>query len=185
MIINMFCAFLLFFAAARFEILKQRLRDVKSTDEMIIHMKEYCVVKGYANVVVNIAKFITPCSVITNAVVIVFCGINLIQPQPLAVKCQYMAVVATVTLAVFVTAWPADHLLDKSNNAMKSVFESTWYEQSTKVQRDVQIMMVPQPPVAIKIPCVISTLSLSYFCSFISNVFSLFSVLRVAISKDE
>ncbi|XP_076392663.1 uncharacterized protein LOC100881135 [Megachile rotundata] len=183
--VNVFCGFLLFFAAARFEILKLKLRNVKTAEELIIRMEEYYVVKEYANFVVNIVKCVAPCAVIMAVIVLVMCGINLIQPQPLTVKFQYISLVATVTLTVFVSVWPADNLLDQSGDAMKNVFQSTWYNQSKKMQRNILIMMVPQTPVAVRVPCIISTLSLNFFCSFLSNAFSSFSVLRAIISEDE
>ncbi|XP_029038274.2 uncharacterized protein LOC114873771 [Osmia bicornis bicornis] len=129
-------------------------------------------------------QFVTLFTVMQSGVAIVFCGITLIQPQPFSVKVQYLFVIATALMEVFMCARPADHLLDMSENAMQGIYESRWYDQSTSVQKAVSIMLSPQKPVAIKIPCIVPTLSLDYFCSFVTNVFSLFSVLRAAISQD-
>nr|XP_012151894.1 PREDICTED: uncharacterized protein LOC105663983 [Megachile rotundata] len=109
--VNVFCGFLLFFAAARFEILKMKLRNVKNTEDLIIRMEEYYVVKEYANFAVNIVKFVAPCAVILAVVALLMCGMNLLQPQPLTVKMQYLSVAVTVGVTIFMFAWPADNLL--------------------------------------------------------------------------
>nr|XP_012152339.1 PREDICTED: odorant receptor 46a, isoform A-like [Megachile rotundata] len=182
--INMFCAFLLLFAAARFEILKMELREVMNIEQFVMCVEKYYTVKRYAKQVVSVVRLEVLCMLVLSAIAVVFCGIILIQPQPLATKGQYLPVVGTALLEVFVIAWPADHLLDMSENVMHEIYKSKWYDQDVRMQRDVRVMMLPQKAVAIKVPCLISTLSLNYFCSFISNVFSLFSVLRIAILKD-
>ncbi|XP_076393930.1 uncharacterized protein LOC105663983 isoform X2 [Megachile rotundata] len=104
--VNVFCGFLLFFAAARFEILKMKLRNVKNTEDLIIRMEEYYVVKEYKEII----RF-TPCAVILAVVALLMCGMNLLQPQPLTVKMQYLSVAVTVGVTIFMFAWPADNLL--------------------------------------------------------------------------
>nr|XP_034196442.1 uncharacterized protein LOC117611964 [Osmia lignaria] len=96
-----------------------------------------------------------------------------------------MSLAGTGLMEVFMVAWPADHLLDLSENSMRGIYESRWYLQSTSMQKNMLIMMLPQTPVRIKILYIIPTLSMNYYCSFVSNVISLFTVLRATMQKDD
>nr|XP_012152319.1 PREDICTED: uncharacterized protein LOC100884055 [Megachile rotundata] len=163
--VSVLCALLLLFASARFEILKMELREVKKPSELIKCMEKYYTVRRYACDVVNTIKYLPMCTVIMCGVILVFCGIKIIQPQPFTSRCQYLSIVWTALVDVFVCAWPADHLLSISQNVMEGIYESTWFDRGSSMQRDVRIMLLPQPPVAIKVDCIIPALSLNYFCS--------------------
>ncbi|XP_034191910.1 uncharacterized protein LOC117609523 [Osmia lignaria lignaria] len=183
--INLLCALLMWFAAARFEILKMELREVKSSNEMIDCVKKHHIVRRYAKEVSSASRFIALITVIMCGMELVFCGVNFIERQPSTVIVQFMALSGTGLIEVFMVAWPADHLLDLSENSMRGIYESQWYLQSTSMQKDMLIMLLPQAPVGIKIVYIIPTLSLNYYCSFVSNVLSLFTVLRATIQEDD
>ncbi|XP_076237905.1 uncharacterized protein LOC143181408 [Calliopsis andreniformis] len=183
--VNIFGALLLLFAAARFEILTMELRSIMDIRDLIKCLKKYHRVKRYAQEVTNAVRFIALITIAMCGVAIVLCGINCIGKQPFMVKVQFLCVAGTGLLEVFMCVLPADHLLDISKNITQEVYESKWYEQTLKMQRNVLFMLMPQKPVTVKVRCVIPTLSLSYFCSYISNVFSLFTALRIMVMKHE
>ncbi|XP_029038888.2 uncharacterized protein LOC114874099 [Osmia bicornis bicornis] len=183
--INMFCALLMLFAAARFEILKVELREVKNFNELVDCVKKYYIARRYAKKVSSASRFIALNTVMMCGTVLVFCGVNFIERQSSTVIIQFMSLAGTGLIEVFMVAWPADHLLDLSENSMRGIYESRWYLQSTSMQKHMLIMLLPQAPVGIKILYIIPTLSLNYYCSFVSNVISLFTVLRATIQKDD
>ncbi|XP_017795874.1 PREDICTED: odorant receptor 49a-like [Habropoda laboriosa] len=105
--------------------------------------------------------------------------------QPFAVKAQFLTVSGTALLEVLMCSLPADHLIDMSENIMQGIYESKWYERSLKIQKSTVLMLTPQSPVTVKIKCLIPVLSLNFYCSYVSNVFSLFTALRIAMINDE
>ncbi|XP_012348109.1 uncharacterized protein LOC105736721 [Apis florea] len=183
--INIFCALLLLFAAARFEILMNELRAVENIESLIKCIEKYYAVRRYAEEVVSSARYTTLITLCICGVESVFGGIIFIGREPFTVKFQFLTVSATTLLAVFMCAWPADYLMDVSENTMRMVYESKWYKRSLKVQKFVLFMTVPQTPVILRIRCIIPAFSLNYYCSFITNVLSMFTALRVLMYKDE
>ncbi|XP_076173371.1 uncharacterized protein LOC143149688 [Ptiloglossa arizonensis] len=107
------------------------------------------------------------------------------QRQSLTVKVQYMALGAIALLEVFMCAWPADNLLDVSENAVRSLYESSWYNQNVRMQKLVLIGLAPQQPIIISFACVVPVLSLMFYCSYVSNAFSLFTALRLMMYEEE
>ncbi|XP_060813926.1 odorant receptor 49b-like [Bombus pascuorum] len=182
---NILCALLLLFAAARFEILMTEIRTVNSVKSLIKCVKKYYTLKRYAEEVANTARYTTLITLCICGVESVFAGIIFIGRQPFAVKLQFVTVSITVLLAVFMCAWPADNLIDVSESTMRTVYESKWYEQPLRIQKFILFMMIPQSPVILRIRCIIPAFSLNYYCSFITNVLSMFTALRVVMFQDE
>ncbi|XP_017799434.1 PREDICTED: odorant receptor 49a-like [Habropoda laboriosa] len=139
----------------------------------------------YATDVVTTIRLLVLITVITCTVACVFAGINLIGKQPFAVKAQFLTVSGTALLEVLMCSLPADHLIDMSENIMQGIYESKWYERSLKIQKSTVLMLTPQSPVTVKIKCLIPVLSLNFYCSYVSNVFSLFTALRIVMIDDE
>ncbi|XP_076284117.1 uncharacterized protein LOC143210810 [Lasioglossum baleicum] len=72
-----------------------------------------------------------------------------------------------------------------STNAVRSVYESTWYDQVLDVQKTVLRILVRQKAMAISIKCFIPVVCLEYYCSYISNAVSLFTALRVVLIEED
>ncbi|CAL7939842.1 unnamed protein product [Xylocopa violacea] len=183
--VNAFCALLLLFAAARYENLMTELRAVTDAASLIKCIEKYYIVKRYARDAVHAVRFIALITVTLCGIAVVFSGISFVGRQPFNVKIQSFSLAATGLLEVFMCALPADHLMDMSETVMQKAYESEWYEQRLKIQKCILFTLVPQPPVVLSIKCIIPALSLRYYCSFISNVFSLFTALRIVMVKDE
>ncbi|CAL7939838.1 unnamed protein product [Xylocopa violacea] len=183
--IAVLCALLLLFSAARFEILRLELRAVTDVASLIICIKKYHKVKRYAKEVVCAIRSIALMTVIICGVSVVFSGITIIGRQPFTVKIQFLSLASIALLKVFMCTWPADHLMHMSENVIQGAYESEWYKHSLRVQKYVLFTLAPQAPVVLSVKCIIPILSLNYYCSFISNVFSLFTVLRIAMVRDE
>ncbi|XP_076683491.1 uncharacterized protein LOC143376733 isoform X2 [Andrena cerasifolii] len=183
--VNVFGALLISCAAARIEILTSELRDVVNAGNLIESVKKYYRVRRYAQDVANAVQFIALITVTMCGLAVLLCGIVVVGRQPVTVKAQFLALAVTTLLEVFMCAWPADHLMHVSQSVAQGAYESTWYERSVKVQKLILCTMIPQEAVAISIKCVIPILSLRYFCSYISNIFSFFTALRLMLMEDE
>ena len=95
---------------------------------------------------------------------------------------------------LYMYAWPADNMKDMVEHARKkrngisvkliimfrnsqslslsrSAYDLTWYEQTLEMQKNLLYVMMYQKPVTLSIKCVISELSLHYYCTVrLSNV---------------
>ncbi|XP_076656699.1 uncharacterized protein LOC143361300 isoform X3 [Halictus rubicundus] len=180
---NMFAALLLLNAAARYEMLMTDLREATSVDALIACVKKYHAVSRFAKDVIDGAQSIAVTTVILSSMKIVLCGLNIIGRTTFLVKLQFMALSWTALMEVFMCALPADRLINMSTNAVRSVYESTWYNQVLGVQKTVLRILVPQEPVVISFRCIIPRLSLEYYCSYISNSVSLFTALRMVLGE--
>ncbi|XP_076237902.1 uncharacterized protein LOC143181406 [Calliopsis andreniformis] len=231
---SVFAALLMFFAAARFEIVNADLRHADDIHTLVKCLKKYYDTKRYADEVVAFTQYVALISLIAVTLSLVLFGFLLIgvsregtfrngfinqwllgisilfekfplhlmmspsskfhiisakeptiQRQPLTVKVQFMCLVASGLLEAFTYALPADQLMDMSQNFMNGAYESTWYNRSLKLQKFVLYIMLPQKPAAISFKGIVPVLSLNYYCSFISNIFSMFAALRVMVEKVE
>ncbi|XP_076763150.1 uncharacterized protein LOC143430660 [Xylocopa sonorina] len=182
---NIFYALLLLFAAARFEIVMIELSAINDFLSLIKCIKRYQTVKRYAEDVVRAVRMTALVTVTLGGVACVFCGITIIGRQPLAVKVQLFSLAMTGQLEVFMCALAADHLIDMSDDVMQGAYESKWYVQPVGIQKCLTFVLSHQSSVVLSVKCVIPALSLNYYASFISNVFSLFTALRVVMLRDE
>ncbi|XP_043251697.1 uncharacterized protein LOC122396964 [Colletes gigas] len=183
--INMFAALLLFFAAARFEILMVEFRAVHNIETLTQCVQKYYRVRSYAMEVVSVIQYTAIYTTMMATLPLVLCGLNVIGRQPPMVKMQFVFLAGTVMLEVFMCAWPADNLMEVSENAIRSFYESTWYDGSVRFQKNLLLSLMPQEPVAISLACLIPVLSLRYYCSYVSNAFSIFTALRLVVNEDE
>ncbi|XP_043251699.1 odorant receptor 4-like [Colletes gigas] len=181
---NVFAALLLLFAAARFEILMVEFRAVRDVETLRQCVRKYYRVRSYAKEVVNVIQYTAICTTLIATLPLVFCGLNIIGRQPPLVKVQFAVMAGTALLEVFMCAWPADNLMEVSEKAVRSFYESTWYDDSMALQRNLVMSLLPQRPITISLACFIPVMSLKYYCSYVSNAFSLFTALRLALNHD-
>ncbi|XP_076656707.1 uncharacterized protein LOC143361303 isoform X2 [Halictus rubicundus] len=173
--LNMFAALLLLYAAARYEILMIDLRESTSIDALIACVKKYHAVTRFAKDVINGTRGIAVVTVTAGSMKVVLCGLNIIG---------FMTLAWTTLMEVFMCALPADSLINTSTNAVRSAYESTWYDQVLAVQKTILRVLVPQEAMAIRVTCLIPALSLEYYCSYLSHAFSLFTALRMVFGED-
>ncbi|XP_076380237.1 uncharacterized protein LOC117227745 [Megalopta genalis] len=182
--VNMFAALLILYTAARFEILMIDMKEATSVDALVICVKKYHVVTRFGKDVVEGTRYIALFTVLYSSIALVFCGLSIIGRQSFLVKLQFCFLAWVSLVEVFMCALPADNLINVSESTVRSVYESKWYEQLLDVQKTVLRILVPQEPVAISIKCIIPILSLEFYCSFVSNAVSLFTVLRMMFGED-
>ncbi|XP_076657406.1 uncharacterized protein LOC143361700 [Halictus rubicundus] len=163
--LNMFAALFLLYTAAKYEILMIDMREAASVDAFMKCMKKYHAVKRFAKDVIAATQYIACITILCSSTNIVLCGLNIIGRQSFVVKLQFVVLSWTGLMEVFMCALPADSLINVSTNAVRSVYESTWYDQALEVQKTVLRMIVPQKPMAISFKCFIPVLCLEYYCS--------------------
>ncbi|XP_076383782.1 odorant receptor 13a-like isoform X1 [Megalopta genalis] len=181
---NMIAALLILFAAGRFEILMVDLRAAVTVDRLKSCMEQCQLARKYAEDVIEGVQYIAIITLIISSGNLVLSGLNVIGRQPIMVKIQSIFLAGSALIEVYMCAWPADALMEVSETAAESVYKASWYNQDLKVQKTVLLMLVPQKPIVISLRFVMVALSLNYYCSYVSNAFSLFTALRVVLDEE-
>ncbi|XP_072764976.1 odorant receptor 13a-like [Anoplolepis gracilipes] len=183
---NVFVAVLLWFVAARFEILSNEFRKVTSSSEFKICIQLHQQLLRYAKDVTLAIRYITLSSIGFSTVAVVFSGLTFLSRQPLTVKTQFLTVGASALVEVFVCAWPADYVLNMSNKVGQAAYESLWYKKKISLQKDLlYIVLRCQQPVTVTVPCMLPTLSLNYYASYLSTTFSYLTTFRIIFDVED
>ncbi|XP_043797380.1 uncharacterized protein LOC122717409 [Apis laboriosa] len=182
--LSIFGALLLWFASARFECLAVELQKTTDIGMLIVCVKKQLHIRRYAKRVVISFRFIILCAMGVSIFSLTLGGIIMITKAPFIVKVQFITLILTLLTEIYMYAWPADHMKDMSINFSKSVYNITWYEQTLKMQKDLLNVLIYQQPIILSISCILPELSLRYYCSYLSNAFSIFTAIRVIIENN-
>ncbi|KAL6423488.1 hypothetical protein ACFW04_010217 [Cataglyphis niger] len=183
---NVFVAVLLWFVAARFEILSHKFRKIRNFSEFKNCIQLHQRLLQYAKDVVMTIRYIALSSIGFSTVAVIFSGLTFLSRQPLTIKAQFLTVAASSLIEVFVCAWPADYVLSASNNIGHAVYESLWYKKEVSLQKNLlYITLRCQQPVSVTVPCMLPTLSLNYYASYLSTAFSYLTTFRIILSDDD
>ncbi|XP_076657405.1 uncharacterized protein LOC143361699 [Halictus rubicundus] len=174
--LNTLTAMLILFAAARFDIVMLELQSAVTVADLKECVKKYREVRRYAQDTIDGVQYATLNTILFSSVVL---------RREFLIKCEFMFVAMAELLQVFACVLPADRLIEASSGAIRSVYDVKWYERDLSVQKTVYQMLVPQKPIIVSFLFVVPQLSLSYYCSYISNVFSLFTALRLILNDQE
>ncbi|XP_071565713.1 uncharacterized protein [Temnothorax nylanderi] len=163
---NIFVALLLWFVAARFEILSQKFQKITTISEFIICVQLHQRLLRYAKDVTMTVRYIALSTIGFSTIAVVFSGLTILSRQPLTVKAQFFGVGACALVEVFICAWPADYLLRTSNDVGHAGYESSWYSKEVSLQKNLlYVVSRCQHPVTLTVPCLLPALSLNYYAS--------------------
>ncbi|XP_076656605.1 uncharacterized protein LOC143361246 [Halictus rubicundus] len=183
--LNTLTAMLVLFAAARFDIVMLELQSAVTVADLKECVKKYREVKRYALDTIDGVQYVTLSTILISSVILVNCGLNIIGRREFLIKSQFIFVALSELLEVFSCVLPADRLIEVSSGAIRSVYDVKWYERDLSVQKTVYQMLVPQKPIIVSFLFIVPQLSLNYYCSYISNAFSLFTALRLVLDDEE
>ncbi|KAG5311452.1 OR2 protein, partial [Acromyrmex insinuator] len=163
---NVFVALLLWFTAARFEILSHKFQKITSISEFTICIQLHQQLLRYAKDVTMTIQYVVLSTIGFCTIGVVFSGLTFLSKQPLTVKTQFFGVAASAIVEVFICAWPADYLLHTSNDIGYAGYESSWYNKDISLQKNLLYTVSRcQHPVTLTVPCLLPTLSLNYYAS--------------------
>ncbi|XP_020282705.1 odorant receptor 49b-like [Pseudomyrmex gracilis] len=183
---NVFLALLLWFVAARFEILSHKFQQVTNFSEFMICIKLHQQLLRYAKDVTRAVRYIALSSIGFSTSAVVFSGLIFLSKSPLTIKAQFFTVAASSLVEVFICAWPADYLLRMSYDISQAVYHSIWYNKGLALQKDsLYIVLRSQQPVTVTVPCMLPTLSLSYYASYLSTAFSYLTTFRAVFVEND
>ncbi|XP_018313755.1 uncharacterized protein [Mycetomoellerius zeteki] len=181
---NIFMALLIWFTSARLEILIGKLQRITNISELKKCIQEHQNLLKYAEEVTILIRPIALSTVSFSTIALIIVGLILLTDQPLSMKIQCVGIMFSGLSVVFMYTWPAEHLIHISDEIGQAVFDMEWYQQPVALRKTLQIIMLrAQKPVIISVPCVMPALSLKYYASYLSTIFSYFTTLRVTMQN--
>ncbi|XP_032686932.1 odorant receptor 49b-like [Odontomachus brunneus] len=181
-----FIGILIWFTAARFEILSQQFRAVRGPRELITCVREHIKLLRYAREIIAAIRLVMLLIIIICSWVFVASGLTIIGRTTIADKTQFIILSTAALMEVFACAWPADYLMDASTDVAQAVYNSLWYNESITFQRKTCFLLLrSQIPVAISVSSFLPAISLHYYASYVSAAFSYIMTLRVIFLQDD
>ncbi|XP_032684794.1 odorant receptor 49b-like [Odontomachus brunneus] len=183
---NIFVALLLWFVSARCDILSERFRAVTKFEELRACVVEHQELLGYGKKVSLSIRYVMLASLTVSTIVIIFTGCTFLSRQPMAVKSTFLIFFISSLAKVYLCAWPADHLLSASMNITHAAYDSMWYNREVALQKNfVYTLLRGQRPVTVHVPCMLPTVSLNYYASYVTTAFSYLTSFRVLLEDDD
>ncbi|XP_020282707.1 odorant receptor 47b-like, partial [Pseudomyrmex gracilis] len=182
---NAFMALLLWLTSARFKLLIEDLRSVTKFRDFVKCVKTHQQLLEYAGEVAHTVRIFALGTIFFSTISLLVLGlIFIIRVSPaLKIECVFLAVGAL--LEVFMYAWPAEHLIHISNDVAQAAFETDWHNNSSEALRKSLQMIIlrSQKPIFVVLPCGLPSLSLSYYASYLSTLFSYFTTMRIMFEE--
>ncbi|EZA56762.1 ObirOr5-H3 [Ooceraea biroi] len=183
---NVFVGLLLWFVSARCDILSKKFRTVTEFTELRAHLREHQQLLQYGNEVALSVRYVMLASLTVSTVVIIFTGCTFLSRQPLSVKSTFLIFFVSSLAKVYLCAWPADRLLSASTDIAHAAYNSMWYNSKAEFQKNfLHTLLRSQQPIIINVPCILPTVSLNYYASYISTAFSYLTTFRILLEDDD
>ncbi|XP_011863392.1 PREDICTED: uncharacterized protein LOC105559592 [Vollenhovia emeryi] len=181
--INVYMALLLWFTAARFDILIEELKTVTNVYELCKCIKTHQELLKYANEVAIAARPFAFISICCSTVSLITVLLMLITKPPLLFSLQYSAIATAGIAEVFMYMWPAEFLMRTNyevGHVAFNLLENNHLSNFIQIWEHLQfIIMRCQEPIMVTIPCLMPSLSFNYFTRYLSTILSYFTTLRV------
>ncbi|XP_032684798.1 odorant receptor 49b-like [Odontomachus brunneus] len=182
---NTFPALLLWFVAARFDILSMQLRMVTDVKELIKCTREHYELLRYAEEVALAIRYIALLCVTFSTGVVIFGCLTFMSRYSWSVKAQFLMMAMCGFMELYMYAWPADNVINTSGDVALAAYSSPWYNDDLIAQKIlIYVILRSQRPVTISIPCALPTLSMNYYTSYISTVFSYMTLIRIIMDNE-
>ncbi|XP_011707048.1 PREDICTED: odorant receptor 30a-like [Wasmannia auropunctata] len=181
---NTFPALLLWFVAARFNILSVRFRTMTNMKELINYTREHILLLRYAREVTHAIRYVALLCVTFSTGAVIFGYLTFMSRQPWSVKWTFLMIAFCGFVELYMYAWPADNVISTSTDIASAVYESSWYNDDVIIRKIlIHIILRSQHPVTVSIPCALPNLSMNYYASYISTVFSYMAFVRIMMGQ--
>nr|KAF7394355.1 hypothetical protein H0235_016950 [Vespula pensylvanica] len=163
-------AFLLWFAGARFEMLKNEIDEVLNEYDL-----KKCIIKHnhiliYAENIINTVRYLIFTAVIVASILIV---------DSFIIKFQFLILDVVAVIQLYLNSNPAENLIEMSTEIGSAVYNLNWTDKSKMIWRNMYILMQrSQKPVILSVGGFLPALSLSYYMSYLSTCFSYFTTMK-------
>ncbi|XP_014477088.1 PREDICTED: uncharacterized protein LOC106745733 [Dinoponera quadriceps] len=182
---NTFPALLLWFVAARFDILSMHFCMVTNVKELIRCTHEHYKLLRYAKEVTLAIRYVALLCVTFSTGAVLFGCLTFMSRHPLSVKAPFLMIALSGFMELYMYAWPADNVMSTSGDVALAAYSSLWYNNDTAAQKNlIYVILRSQRPVTISIPCVLPNLSMNYYTSYISTIFSCMTLVRIMMGNE-
>ncbi|XP_031775499.1 uncharacterized protein LOC100871173 isoform X3 [Apis florea] len=172
------------FPAAKLDVLRSKLRNVNNYDMLVSCIKEHQkIIRFVEDTKATVETLLFKTNVTMGSTVM--CGaFPLLNNQSLAAISQFLPLVLSGILHLYVIAWPADDLRESSVQFTNSINNIQWLDQPNKMKSCVIFMMMrSQKAFLIRMSNLLPPLSLEYCSNFITTVSSYFMAMRTMIES--
>ncbi|XP_066601511.1 odorant receptor 10-like isoform X2 [Prorops nasuta] len=181
-VVDFFIALLLWFPAARLELLGKELQNAQNRQDIQhcvkIHQE---VIEFVQDTQTSVHNLLLKTNV-TMAAAVVFGTFPLIYHSPLPVVSQFLCFVIGGCLRLYITAWPADDLKEMSEKISWHAYCIPWMDKRQDIKRSVSVIIQrSQKPLAITMSAILPVLSLRYYSTFLYTTMSYFMTMRAII----
>ncbi|KYM97624.1 hypothetical protein ALC62_11919 [Cyphomyrmex costatus] len=182
---NTFPALLLWFVVARFKILSVQFRTVTNMKELVNYTREHSLLLRYAKEVSYAIRYVALLCVTFSTGAVIFGYLTFMSRQPWSVKWTFLMIAFCGFVELYMYAWPADNVISTSIGIASAVYDSLWYNDNLTMQKIlIHIILRSQHPVTVSVPCALPNLSMNYYASYISTVFSYMAFVRIMIGQE-
>ncbi|XP_014487255.1 PREDICTED: odorant receptor 49b-like [Dinoponera quadriceps] len=182
--INAFMALLLWVVSARFRLLTEDIREIANTYDFVKCIEKHQHLLKYAREVAYTVRPFALGTVFFSTVSLIVFGLILITGASLPLKIQFIFLAFSALSEVFMYAWPAEHLIHISSDVAHAAFETNWYDGSNNLRKNLQMIILrSQKPIVVALPCGLPSLSLRYYASYLSTIFSYFTTMRIMFEE--
>ncbi|KYQ54148.1 Putative odorant receptor 67a [Trachymyrmex zeteki] len=179
--LGVFIALLIWFSAARFEILSHQFRMVTDIYGIAMCVRQHIKLLRFAQEVIIAFRSVILSIIIICTWAIVASGLTIVSRSMLKDKIQFLTLCISALMEVYVCAWPADYLIDASTNVAQAVYESLWYNQDKIFQKNLNFILLRSQTATTVTVSILPALSLQYYASVrickLKNFFYIINIL--------
>ncbi|KOX78108.1 hypothetical protein WN51_09467 [Melipona quadrifasciata] len=153
---------------ARFECLAVELQNNTNVRTLIACIEKQLRLKRYAEDVISCFRFMVLFVVALCSFLMTLCAVIMVMNTLVTVKMMLLLLNAYFLMYLYMYAWPADNMKDMVEHSLslsRSAYDLTWYKQALGMQKNLLYVMTYQKPVTLSIKCIITELSLHYYCT--------------------
>ncbi|XP_012224112.2 odorant receptor 22c-like isoform X2 [Linepithema humile] len=182
---NTFAALLLWFVAARFDILSVRIRMITNIKQLVKCTHEHNMLLRFAKEVTYAIRYVALLCVTFSTGGVIFGCLTFMSRQPWSVKWTFLMIAFCSFVELYMFAWPADNVINTSNDVASAAYDSLWYNNNVAMQKIlIYVILRSQRSVTISIPLALPNLSMNYYASYISTVFSYMAFVRIIMGEE-
>ncbi|KAG7197289.1 hypothetical protein KM043_018410 [Ampulex compressa] len=179
-----FIGLLLWFTAAKFEILAVEFQKVTNIDEILECIKKHQANISYAEEVILVTRSLILPEILSGAMRVVLSSLSILTPMSGTEIIQSFMVTNLAFVGTFLCIWPADYLMDVNEAILQAVYDSPWYNTLDTRKQVLFILMRCQKRMIISAGVVLPAASLPYFRAYVSAAASYFTFLRIMLNMD-
>ncbi|XP_011639241.1 odorant receptor Or2-like [Pogonomyrmex barbatus] len=177
----MFAVFFLY-SSARLEMLCLEIQTAKNKRQINSCIKKHQKIIRFVDKTKDVVQFSLFKTNILMAVMSICGTFPIIHKQSLEVSSQFLCLVLAGYQRLYITAWPANDLMENSERVAIEIYNMSWLGKSQYIIKDMCfIMQRSQKPLLISMGMFLPTLTLKYYAKYFMTTLSYFATMRAII----